>query len=621
MRERFLLLAVVLAAVPSQAQVMTQTDWSAGPGAIDPVTTWGSDFASADNMSWLSIPGQIALPPTPVYDPHGTVIDDSSLLAFGVETGDFNRDGHQDVVVAFQRSNLLRIWLNDGQDPPGWVEQEVDDDVPEINAVWPVDLDGDGDLDLTATSIEPYNTIFWWRNDDGVGGAWTRFEVERSFTNAFEIHAQDLNGDSRPDILSASYDDSTIVWWENCPPANPENPPTWLRHEVAGDFFGGHAVRAGDLDQDGHMDFAAVSGMVHEAAVWLHDDDAPTGYTKVILASDFEGGRSVRVADLDQDGRLDVVATCWVSDVRWWRNTGPDPSTWPEQIIADGFTGGHHLNVADLDGDGHLDVFGVAFADWDIDWWRNDGGQPITWTEHHVVLNFRGVVQACAADLNNDGIPEIVGSSWILGSFNWWNIAEYTAGSGHLESTILDGEGATDGQHLVWDAQVPEGSSLQVRVRSADTPLDLGGWSAPLSSGDVLPAAQGRYLQYRVDMEIPDGVASPVLREIGLQSSVAVVPDDETPGRMGLLDAWPNPFNPRVTLAFDMAKDGQVRLGMYDLQGRRVATLVDGPRPAGRNQIVWDGCDQRGQGLPSGAYFARLESPSGHEVTKVSLVR
>jgi len=61
---------------------------------------------------------------------------------------------------------------------------------------------------------------------------------------------------------------------------------------------------------------------------------------------------------------------------------------------------------------------------------------------------------------------------------------------------------------------------------------------------------------------------------------------------------------------------------IYDLQGRRVRTLVDGARPSGAGHATWDGRDDGGVLAPNGTYFARLQVPGAGPVQRpVSLAR
>jgi len=70
--------------------------------------------------------------------------------------------------------------------------------------------------------------------------------------------------------------------------------------------------------------------------------------------------------------------------------------------------------------------------------------------------------------------------------------------------------------------------------------------------------------------------------------------------------AFPNPFNPSTRIAWDLPRSGRMVLTLHDLGGRRVRTLVDGDRPAGSGSRVWDGRDDTGRTLPSGAYVFQL---------------
>jgi flagellar hook assembly protein FlgD len=64
-----------------------------------------------------------------------------------------------------------------------------------------------------------------------------------------------------------------------------------------------------------------------------------------------------------------------------------------------------------------------------------------------------------------------------------------------------------------------------------------------------------------------------------------------------------------------------VELRIYDLAGRLVRTLVDGPRAAGVNQVTWDGTDARGRAVASGTYYARLIAGEQVQVRPLVLVR
>jgi len=74
------------------------------------------------------------------------------------------------------------------------------------------------------------------------------------------------------------------------------------------------------------------------------------------------------------------------------------------------------------------------------------------------------------------------------------------------------------------------------------------------------------------------------------------------------VQAAPNPFNPRTVIRFELAAASPVAVRIYDLRGRRLATLADGPRPAGVHRIAWDGRDHRGAAVSSGTYLYAVEA-------------
>ncbi|MEZ4388856.1 MAG: DUF1566 domain-containing protein [Candidatus Krumholzibacteriia bacterium] len=94
----------------------------------------------------------------------------------------------------------------------------------------------------------------------------------------------------------------------------------------------------------------------------------------------------------------------------------------------------------------------------------------------------------------------------------------------------------------------------------------------------------------------------------------------EAPARL-LLQAAPNPFNPRTTLALTVPVDGRAQVEVFDVRGRLVVRLRDEMLSAGRHEILWDGCDEMGRSLPSGSYLVQLSQAGQRTVGRLSLVR
>ncbi len=121
---------------------------------------------------------------------------------------------------------------------------------------------------------------------------------------------------------------------------------------------------------------------------------------------------------------------------------------------------------------------------------------------------------------------------------------------------------------------------------------------------------------------VAQGRAAPVV--MATQSTAMDMTDvaqQRPPARDELAANIPNPFNPTTVIPYALARDGQVRLRIFDAAGRLVRTLVDERRPAGKHGELWDGRDGAGRGVASGVYFYRLETERGTLTRKLVLAR
>ncbi len=82
----------------------------------------------------------------------------------------------------------------------------------------------------------------------------------------------------------------------------------------------------------------------------------------------------------------------------------------------------------------------------------------------------------------------------------------------------------------------------------------------------------------------------------------------------------PNPFNPSTTVGFTLEREAHVRLDVYDVRGRLVATLVDRALSAGEHAVTWSGRDDVGRRVSAGRYLLRLEAAGDVRTAKVVLV-
>jgi hypothetical protein len=195
-------------------------------------------------------------------------------------------------------------------------------------------------------------------------------------------------------------------------------------------------------------------------------------------------------------------------------------------------------------------------------------------------------------------LQSILPGSWVTDSGLQSYFHDYTASdstTAHFSLAFLDGarEGSGEVARLVFTG-LAEGSTglvfLDERVRDANnTELGYG-----TSSGDSLHV---------------------------VNDLTAVAEGPAAPAALRLLGNQPNPFNPSTLIACELPAAGRWQVTIFDAQGRRVRTLADGWLAAGRQELRWDGRDDRGAALGSGLYFVRVSGATGSVSGKLLLLK
>lgn len=83
----------------------------------------------------------------------------------------------------------------------------------------------------------------------------------------------------------------------------------------------------------------------------------------------------------------------------------------------------------------------------------------------------------------------------------------------------------------------------------------------------------------------------------------------------------PNPFESNTDIEFVLGRSGRADVSVYDVNGRRVARLVNESYPAGAHRVRWEGRGSDGVRLPSGVYFVKLQVGDFKSVRKILLTK
>ena len=201
-----------------------------------------------------------------------------------------------------------------------------------------------------------------------------------------------------------------------------------------------------------------------------------------------------------------------------------------------------------------------------------------------------------------------------------------------VEITVKDANGISSAS-FTDDQGNPFLNNLEVSLVSAtdqngnpvdfarDTPGDDVFWSAGgansqpaevvmhLKQADPSVAEAGYFLRTTNDC----GVTTVIDPPHNFEMEVA-------PAQFSLDGNYPNPFSGRTTFQIGVPAREHVTLTVYDVMGRRVATVLDKAVPAGTHQITWQG-QSKGQPLSSGIYFYRIEAGDFVQTRRMTLVR
>ncbi len=211
------------------------------------------------------------------------------------------------------------------------------------------------------------------------------------------------------------------------------------------------------------------------------------------------------------------------------------------------------------------------------------------------------------------------GQNWTINGMHWDDVTEFPVlGTTEIWRFINHSE-SVHPMHLhlvefqILDRQpfVMQGDSiLLVGSPSPPTPPEAG-WkdTAPVNPNEVLRVIArfedfaGRYAYHCHILEHED---HEMMRQFQVVHAPVTGADPAPRYRLALRPARPNPFNPRTRLEFELPRAAAARLDVFDVSGRLIATLLNGPSRAGPGWVEWDGKDDRGSRVGSGIYLYRL---------------
>jgi hypothetical protein len=270
-----------------------------------------------------------------------------------------------------------------------------------------------------------------------------------------------------------------------------------------------------------------------------------------------------------------------------WTPTDPEPLT--DELTAALLTGGLYLNVHTATyGGGELrgqvtprGIIGLVA--------QLDADQET----HDVVSEGRGTA---AIAMSTAGARFDLTVEGLTGPVTAAHFHEAPAGFSGAPVRTITGDFAGNTARGVWLPTDPERLTPDLLFALATEGVYLNVHTLSYAAGEI----RGQIVEPKIDT----GVG--IERIEGL----------ETPGRFRLHESYPNPFNPSTTIGFSLSTAGHTTLQVFDVLGRRIATLTDGPLGAGDYRVRFDATGQ-----PSGVYVYVLRSGANREARTMTLLR
>lgn len=400
-----------------------------------------------------------------------------------VTTGDLDGDGQPEVIAAGYDEDAV-AWFR--RTESGWARHDVHQlDGAFAILAHDLDADGDPDL-VAASRVNGKVLWYENRReqaDGGTPGFIPRLLLQEEHAEPASVDAADVDGDGGIDVVVAFTYRPEIRVLLN--PGGGGEGLGGLAISIAVPGNGVSWVRARDFDGDGDVDLVAATPwdwVAHLNYYWFRND-GPGGFAGPIPIAGGEhlhGAFAAAIADLDGDGRLDLATMSdWGQGnrtVNWFRRLDAAGEQWSEAITVDadfhGSDGTQSLHAADLDGDGRIDLMaGSSFLGPGLRVWWNRGpavGMPAVFHRLDLAPGFpaHGVT---AADLDGDGAAEVIAGSWEFegGRIRAWRVATPPAPPTPPCPGDLDGDATVGPADLM--------AALAAWGPASDHPADLDG--------------------------------------------------------------------------------------------------------------------------------------------------
>jgi hypothetical protein len=336
--------------------------------------------------------------------------------------GDFTGDGLIDIVC--NAGNKTRLLV-----APDWKPIILGSDAAWIHSE-SMDVDGDGDLDVIGTPYNPGRIVWLECPANPLTDRWNERLVDDQVNGVHGLLVGNVDNNGRLDLLATSAQPTgpfpySLVWYRI--PNNPLSAERWERFVfAAGDAPGlTHYLGIGDINGDGLPDAACgAKGDGTKAgadgqwfAWWQAGKDPTQPWKKEVVAADQPGATNIHPADVNGDGKMDLIASRGHGVGVVWFERQTESSNWTEHTIDGTLREPHCLAAIDLDRDGDMDVATVGYGSERAMWYENDGRGNF---KPHLVGENQQAYDIRVIDLDKDGDLDLVVAGRASNNVVWY---------------------------------------------------------------------------------------------------------------------------------------------------------------------------------------------------------
>jgi hypothetical protein len=434
------------------------------------------------------------------------------------------------------------------------------------------------------------------------------------------VFGGDLNNDGSPDAAVPNEDSNNLSVFLNNGGGNLSQHSEFTTGSVPSSCYGD------DFDRDGDLDVATANISSANMTVLLNNGSGTS-----FASTNYPGGitcRQVYGGDFDGDGDTDLVTTGF-SDNTINLHFNQGNGTFAPRVIIPSSPGPFPVFVGDMNLDGHPDlVVGFQGTPRQVQIFLNQGGG--TFAAGPTLAVGGGAWDFFGNDLDGDGDLDLalveaqtsrVRVIYGDGAGGFASTTTFLTGSFPLAVFTADLDG--DHDHEIMSSDF---SGRDVRVFE-----NAGAGQFPLA--ETLPTIQSGSYAWGHDMDGDGDLDLTVVDELADRIFVfrnladpATIPggEDSPPRTLRLLEPYPNPASKLATIPYEAPPGAQrITLRLYDVSGRLVRTLIDGPpAPGGRGTTPWDVRTAGGARVPAGVYLVYLDGgAAGTAATRLHVIR